>query len=165
MDASRLISILTFIAFIILITRLFKKLNRQVYPYRKRKYLLSVPERRFYEWLQVVLPDDVVVIPQVVLSNILVPNVNRRDFWKYQNKINRKTVDFVLFSLPYLEPLVAIEYDGRTHDRPDRRQRDIFVENALRNAGIEIIRIRHSNKLNYKAIEKLLLSTIDSVSS
>jgi very-short-patch-repair endonuclease len=36
---------------------------------------------------------------------------------------------------------LAIELDDRTHQRPDRRDRDTFVDRALATAGVPILRV------------------------
>ncbi len=159
-----ILGLLAFFIFFALKAFLSRGKRKEIYPYRKRQYLLTIPERRFFEWLNDILPEDVIVIPQVVMSNILETVIDRRYFWQYQNKINRKTLDFVIFALPYLEPLVAIEYDDRSHDIPERQARDFFVNNALRAAGIEILRVRHSNSLNYRMIKKQILAALKNAS-
>lgn len=59
-----------------------------------------------------------------------------------QNKIDRKHFDFVLIDAETTRPLLAIELDDRTHDRPDRRRRDGFVEAACDAAGLPLLRVR-----------------------
>lgn len=111
--------------------------------YVKKEFLLNIPERQFFEILQRLLPTDYVCYPQILLSNILSVKTAKSEFWKYQNKINRKTVDFVIFKKPYLQPILAIEYDGHTHDRSDRKNRDEFVNNIIHNSNLDIVHIKH----------------------
>jgi hypothetical protein len=111
--------------------------------YVKKEFLLNIPERQFFEILQRLLPTDYVCYPQILLSNILSVKTAKNEFWKYQNKINRKTVDFVIFKKPYLQPILAIEYDGHTHDRPDRKTRDEFVNDVIHNSNLAIVHIKH----------------------
>lgn len=124
--------------------------------YKKKEFLLNIPERKFFESIQQIIPDNYVVFPQVVLGSIINVNNSVRKFWTYQNKINKKTIDFVIFEKPYLRPILAIEYDGRTHDSPKRQKRDYFVNNTLKSAGIKIIHIRHGENIDFEAIKENL---------
>ncbi|MFA4941021.1 MAG: DUF2726 domain-containing protein [Patescibacteria group bacterium] len=124
--------------------------------YKKKEFLLNIPERKFFENIQQIIPDNYVVFPQIVLGSIVNVNNSVRSFWTYQNKINRKTIDFVIFEKPYLKPVLAIEYDGKTHDSPKRQRRDYFVNNTLKSAGIKIIHIRHSDNINFEIIKENL---------
>lgn len=108
---------------------------------------MNIPERRFYEQLLNIVPENYVVFPQVVLSSIVAVDTDRKSFWKWQNKINKKTLDFVLFDKKYIKPIAVIEYDGSTHYRKDRVARDEFVDWVLRTANIPILHFRHGKDL------------------
>lgn len=122
-------------------------------PFKRKDFLLNIPERKFFEGLQQIIPVEYVVFPQIVLSNIVKVSSSRKEFWTYQNKINRKTIDFVIFEKQYLKPIVAIEYDGKTHGRKDRQERDIFVNKVLESAGIKSIHISHQKNINFEEIK------------
>lgn len=126
----------------------------------KKDYLLNIPERNFFELLQRLLPVEYVCYPQIVLSSIVSVKTSKANFWKYQNQINRKILDFVIFTKQNLQPVMVIEYDGRTHDRRDRVERDNTVDNILKTAGINYIHIHHGdsnleNFINSEIIAKL----------
>ncbi|MFA6466562.1 MAG: DUF2726 domain-containing protein [Patescibacteria group bacterium] len=113
--------------------------------YFKKEYLLNIPERHFFEILQTLLPPEYVCYPQIVISSILnVRDKNR--FWYYQNKINRKTIDFVIFKKQYLEPVLAIEYDGWTHQKAGRIKRDNFVNEIIKKSNLSIVHIKHGEE-------------------
>lgn len=130
----------------------FLRREEKELPYKKRQFLLNIPERKIFEFLQTVIPINYVVFPQIVLSSIINTDTPQRSFWKYQNRINRKTIDFVVFERKYLVPVLAIEYDGRTHDRANRRSRDEFVDNTLRSSGIKILRIKHAENIDLESV-------------
>ncbi len=131
------------------------------FPYRKKEFLLSIPERKFFEELQKMISDNQSVFPQVPLSAIVSVYASRTRFWQYQNKINRKTLDYVIFEKPFLKPLLAIEYDGKTHDQPSRIKRDITVGKILDSAGIKILHVKHKQNIDFNdirnQIEEILL--------
>lgn len=60
---------------------------------------------------------------------------------KFRNQIDRKRVDFVLVDPATFATHTVIELDDRSHARPDRMQRDTFVEEMLAQAGIDLVRI------------------------
>jgi very-short-patch-repair endonuclease len=64
-----------------------------------------------------------------------------QQFRAYQNKIDRKHVDFVLCTSDDLAPVLAVELDDGSHERRDRRARDAFVDRALDIAGLPILRV------------------------
>ncbi|MCD4705961.1 DUF2726 domain-containing protein [bacterium] len=122
-------------------------------PFRRKDFLLNIPERKFFEELQQIIPADYVVFPQILLSTIVSVKSSRKEFWTYQNRINRKTVDFVIFEKQYLKPVIAIEYDGKTHNRSDRQGRDIFVNKVLESAEIKSFHIKHQRNINFEEVK------------
>ncbi len=127
--------------------------EKNVLPFKRKNFLLNIPERKFFEGLQQVIPSGYVVFPQIVLSNIVKTNSSRKEFWTYQNKINRKTIDFVVFEEQYLKPVIAIEYNGKTHGRSDRKRRDEFVNKVLESAGIKSLRIEHRKDVDFEEVK------------
>jgi very-short-patch-repair endonuclease len=121
-------------------------------PFKKKEFLLNVPERKFFEVLLQKIPTNYVVYPQVILSSVIQFNGYRQSFWKWHNQINRKTLDFVIFEKEYLKPIMAIEYDGSTHNREDRKERDEFVNNALTQVGIKVVHIKHFQSMDLDSI-------------
>ncbi|NMC51966.1 DUF2726 domain-containing protein [Candidatus Kuenenbacteria bacterium] len=132
---------------------IFLQQEEKVLPFRRKDFLLNIPERQFFEGLQQIIPAEYIVFPQIVLSNIIQVTSSKKEFWTYQNKINRKTIDFVIFEKQYIKPIIAIEYDGKTHNRSDRQERDDFVNMALESAGIKSLHIRHQKNINFEEIK------------
>lgn len=126
-----------------------------ILPYKRKEYLLNIPERKFFEQIQSILPEEYVIYPQVLLSSIIWVHGDKKSFRKRQNKINRKTIDFVIFERQYLKPIWAIEYDGKTHQKPDRAERDSFVDEVLQSAWISIHHHKH-NWWNFSAVEQFI---------
>lgn len=58
-----------------------------------------------------------------------------------QYKIQAKHVDFVLCD-DQLRAKFVIELDDSTHDRPDRIERDRFVDSVLTSAGYKVLHTR-----------------------
>lgn len=132
---------------------IFLKSNEEHLPFKRKDFLMNIPERKFFEELQKFIPDNHVIFPQVLLSSIVRVISSRKDFWKYHNKINRKTIDYVIFEKPYFKPVLAIEYDGKTHNKPVRIERDIKVRNILDSAGIKNFHVKHQKNINFEEIK------------
>lgn len=146
------------IAFIIFTILLEKDNNyeedEENLPYSKKDFLLNIYEKKFFIELEKIIPENYFIYPQVLLSNIVkVNNVSKKDFWYYQNKINRKIVDFVIFEKKSLTPFLVVEYDWTTHNKADRIERDLFVNEVLESAWIKIIHIKHSKNLDIENIK------------
>ncbi len=64
------------------------------------------------------------------------------------NRVASKSVDFVVIDLATGDARLVIELDDRSHDRPDRRERDALVDAALGVAGIPIARFRPGQRID-----------------
>ncbi len=122
-------------------------------PFKRKEFLMSIPERKFFEELIKNIPNNYVVFPQVVLSSIVETTAPRNEAIGWHNKINRKTIDYVIFELPYYKPVIAIEYDGKTHNYFNRKERDKEVKNILDRSGINNFHVQHSNNINFQEIK------------
>jgi hypothetical protein len=110
-------------------------------PYRARGPLLTPTENRFYRVLRKVLPLTVAVTPKVRLADIITCD---DPAWRagYGGKIAQKHVDFVLVDRGTTEVLLVVELDDRSHRHPKRRERDAFVDRALRRAQVPILHVQ-----------------------
>lgn len=117
-------------------------------PYRKRPYLFTLAERSFYEVLRRSIPPDYTLFAKVRLIDILTVPANSDSRYSYQNKINSKHIDFLLCSASTISPALVIELDESSHQRPDRVDRDDFLDSALAAAGLPILHIRARDTYN-----------------
>lgn len=78
------------------------------------------------------------IISQVLISGIVDVDLPKRfyAYWSYRSKINKKTIDFVLFNKESFKPEIAIELDDSSHLKKDRQKRDKFV-NELFGGGCD----------------------------
>ena len=79
---------------------------------------------------------------------------------KYQNYINAKHIDFVLCDPDTVRQLLAIELDDSSHQRSDRRSRDIFVDDALRAAGLPLLRVPARQSYNPAELQTRIQQSI-----
>lgn len=156
-----IIVITTVLILVILIILINKTpFGRQTLPYRKRTYLMHEREKQVFLMLMTAIPSGYVLFPQVVISSIVQATGSSHTYWHYQNQINKKTLDFVVFSLPDYVPVLAIEYDGHMHNTPKRQARDSFVNNVMLSVGIPILHISHTRNLNVAQIRNTLARII-----
>ena len=125
-------------------------------PYVKKPFLMNKNEFAFFKVLEQIIGDSYYIVPQVVLSNII--EVKAEGFWKkpYRTKIDKKTVDFVLFGKAGYTPHLVIELDGNSHLETKTIRRDEFVEDILHRSGIRIIRVKNANSYNLEEITELV---------
>lgn len=129
-------------------------------PYRKKSYLLTPSERKCYEALLEVLPPGFTLFPQLNIDKIIYTEIHR---YEHINRIDRKSVDFIICRKEYLTPTLAVELDDPTHLREERITRDEFVNRVFASAGLKLLRIHNSDlqdksKLKQSIAENLGIS-------
>lgn len=110
-------------------------------------HLMTPTERAFFTGLRkTAAKRGILTLAKVRLGDLIRAEEKDRGG---RAKVNQKHVDFVLCDAQTLGVIVVIELDDRSHDRPDRRRRDEFVDSALGMAGIPIrhVRVRRSTSL------------------
>lgn len=111
-------------------------------PYTRRRYLLTQAERDFFAVLRAAAPEGWYVFPQVRLANLVMLKKGTRNWKPHISRVAQKCVDFVLCDGADIGPRLVIELDDSSHDRPDRQDRDRFVDAALGAAGLPILHVR-----------------------
>jgi very-short-patch-repair endonuclease len=108
-------------------------------PFFKRKYLLNFSEKRFYDVLRRAA-EGLPVLAKVRLADLV--EADERHLRRKSNfdHVKAKHIDFVICDRA-LSPLVAVELDGPSHQRPDRRARDRDVDRILEIAELPILRV------------------------
>lgn len=114
------------------------------YPYRISDRFLSPSEHSFFLVTQKVLGSEFFVAPKVPLSEIFFIT-DHQDYNTYWNRINRKRVDFLVCDAVSMKPRFAIELDDSSHNRQSRIERDDFVNNVFKAAGMPLVRVSAKN--------------------
>ena len=106
------------------------------------RWLFSYNEKYAYTALKPIAEElGYIVFAKVRLLDLLEPKKGQKQYKAYFHKIQAKHVDFVLCN----QNLVAewiIELDDSSHDRPDRQERDRFVDEAVTSVGYKILHVR-----------------------
>ncbi len=150
-----------FVVIVIIITHFnFKETLKTEYgieklPYEKKTYLMTNAEREFFFVLERAVQGRYYIIPQVELSKIV--QVKKGEWhYKYKNKINLKSVDFVLFDKKYFTPQIVIELDELSHNTPERIKRDGFIDSLMKETGVRIEHIRTAKVYDFNEIIKII---------
>jgi hypothetical protein len=127
-------------------------------PFFRRKYLLSIAERRFHKVLcEVVFPNPVLAKVRLV---DLVDADKRHPLWlRNFRRICSKQIDFVVCDAA-LSPVIAIELDDSSHQRPGRRARDKDVDRIFALAAFPILHVPVQKKYSAAEIEQHLLAKL-----
>ena len=145
-------------AFILLFALLRILRPKDRYPYEKRD-LLTSNELEFYQVLYpIVCRHGWLLLMKIRLADIMAVRKGTEDYMAYFNKIKAKHTDFVFCNPETLEILAGLELDDPSHDRPERMERDVFVDNAYAAAGIPLIHVW--NPIDPEELENILLEVL-----
>ncbi|MEZ5592446.1 MAG: DUF2726 domain-containing protein [Gammaproteobacteria bacterium] len=135
--------LLALVLLIILIISGVMRGRRRRYPYQALPSLFSAAELRFLRALEKAVDKRVRIYAKVRIADVVrvSPKVDRSRFFRAFNAIACKHLDYVLCEAESCAILAAIELDDRSHDRPDRRKRDAFVDAVMQAAGIPLLHI------------------------
>jgi very-short-patch-repair endonuclease len=158
-----MIYLLVFIILIAILVAVFnsKIKEKEKLPYRKKNYLITEAETNFFKIIENVVGFDYYIFPQVTLSDLFFIKIRREDYQKYYNKINRKSVDFVLVDKKNMKPVLAIELDDSSHNNKSRKKRDSFVEEIFKDAEMPLLRIKCRGNYNTEEVKKMINEEIN----
>ena len=113
------------------------------YPYIRESALLTTYEQSFHRALLRVLDDQYQVYPKVGLATILSidPELPDRSLGAARERIEREIVDFALCERDGTGILGVIQLDPYTHQPDGRRRFDTFIDQALKAAGVPVVRM------------------------
>jgi hypothetical protein len=129
-------------------------------PYTKRESLLTKSELKFYRSLQQAVAGDWEIFAMVRIADLVRVQKGVTKYQSWLNKILAKHVDFVICDLATFNPLVAIELDDKSHNRPHRQQRDQLVNQIFESAEFPLIRVKIQSTYDVKKIRKTIESEI-----
>lgn len=129
-------------------------------PYLARGQLVTKSELKFYKSLSKAVQDDFQIFAMVRIADLLRVEKNNKHRRKWLNKILAKHIDFVLCDPGSLKPLVCIELDDISHQRPERIERDKFVNRAFKSAQLPLLRIPTQAEYRSREIRQLVESVL-----
>jgi hypothetical protein len=116
--------------------------DEEYFPFIKRVHFLDATEVAFYHALCEAAGEGVRVLAKVRLGNLFFPKTgdaaeNRRHYARIANKY----VDFLICDRWDMIPLLGVELDHSSDQRPERLQRDRFVTNIFEAANLPLMRV------------------------
>ncbi|MHB8974804.1 MAG: DUF2726 domain-containing protein [Pirellulaceae bacterium] len=115
-------------------------LGNEKLPYEKRASILTQSELAFYRALNEAVGGQWSIHAMVRLADLIQVRPTTPKSQSWQNRILAKHVDFLLCDRGTLEAKLALELDDATHQLPARKARDAFVNQALSDAGLPLLR-------------------------
>jgi hypothetical protein len=131
---------LSLIATLIFGPKKSQEISSDILPYKLRNNLLSAAEFSFYKVLETALQKRVEIQCKVRLADIFYTpyGTNVSHF----NRITGKHVDFLLCDMQTMKPILGVELDDASHFQPDRKARDIFVDEVFKVADLPLLHIQ-----------------------
>ncbi|OKU32146.1 hypothetical protein ACN79_25095 [Escherichia coli] len=120
--------------------------------WQRQKTLLTEREVSFMKGLfRIVDMKRWYLCPQVRVADIVQLNGNirprSRQWWQLFRMVSQWHVDVVIVERRSFSIVAAVELDDASHLRPERRRRDILLEEVMRQAGIPLLRSHDARKL------------------
>ena len=122
--------------------------EQRKYQYKKRGFFMTRAEHECYDALVSAVGSEYLIFAQVHLPTLVDNKVVGQNWRGAFRHISEKSVDFVLCDKAYISPKLAIELDDKTHERPERRDRDREVERILQGAGMPLLRLENHGRFN-----------------
>lgn len=106
--------------------------------YQRAKFLTQNEYRAYFALKEITDRRGLIICPKVRLLDIVEPKYGISNRKALLNRVMSKHVDFVVCT-PDMQIYAIVELDDVTHQRPDRIQRDKFVDSVLNGVGYPII--------------------------
>ena len=125
--------------------------------YHLRDDFLSPAERQFFHVLYQAVTPWAVICPKVRLGDIFYAQTpSKRQWYIARNKIERKHLDFLLCNPETMQPMLGVELNDSSHDRPQRKKRDRFVMELFDEAGLPLVGIRVQRQYDAEQLRRFL---------
>lgn len=124
-------------------------------PYIAQPSLLTKNELRFYSTLSRSIDwEEHTIMLKVRMWDVVdvAPHIKQK--FSYQTKIQAKHLDFVICDNDTFQPLLVVELDDRSHFSEDAKKRDQEKDEALRFAGIPIVRFMTGKDDKFDHVQK-----------
>lgn len=131
-------------------------------PYLKKDWFFSKAERSFYGVLLKAVDGQFHVFAKVRLLDLLYLPRGTQQQQTHRNRVQSKHVDFVLCDAVELRPMLVIELDDASHEEEERQDRDAFVDAALEQAGLPILRVTAKRVYQVEELRQAIRSQVTS---
>jgi hypothetical protein len=115
--------------------------------------VFSPSEVTFFRLLQEVTKDlPFIIFPKICLNHAI--SLPQKDKQKYT--LEDKFVDFMLCDKDTFQPIIVIELDDSTTNRPDSVTHDFLINRVLEEAEIKLIRINVQREYDADQIKDMI---------
>ena len=144
--------ILIVVLVLTLIAAVRQPVGIEKYPFRKNRYFLNDSEKKlFYALKDIATAHRLHVFAKVRMEDLFwLPDIYER--YRYRAMVRSRHIDFVLCDYANINPVLGIELDGPSHNLPERQERDRFVDDVFKDAGLPILHIPVADFYDPKAI-------------
>ena len=142
---------------------LLKSSKPSKYPaqYDKLPGLMTPAEKLFFTSLENAVAGQYRLFSKVRLADIIQVkgNPDRSAWQRAFNAIQSKHVDFLACDPQNMSIQFVVELDDSSHQRQNRRDRDSFVDQALKTAQIPLFRFQAKGSYSVKEIQNQMFET------
>jgi hypothetical protein len=128
------------------------------YPYQKQNKLFTPAERSFLGVLEQAVSDQYRVFGKVRLADVIEvkSGVSRSVRQSAFNRIQSKHLDYIVCDPRDLSIQFAVELDDSSHSQTKRKNRDAFVDQALRVAKVPLFRFPAKQAYSVREVRSVL---------
>jgi very-short-patch-repair endonuclease len=139
--------------------------EKKKYQYKRKNFFLTRAEHECFDALMAAVGNDYLIFAQVHLPTLIDNKVVGQNWRAAFRHINGKSVDFVLCDKAYISPKLAIELDDKTHERPERQERDVEVERILDEAGVPLLRLENKGRFDSSELSRQITVALNHAST
>lgn len=129
------------------------------FPYTRNERFLSPAESSFLAALRVAVAEEYEIFAKVRLLDVLSVKAGEGRQAAF-NRVQAKHLDFLLCDRMTSRPVLALELDDSSHQRPERRVRDAFLEEALEVIGLPALRCPVTRGYDPRELARLIKKTL-----
>lgn len=109
--------------------------------YARKASVLTKPEQKLYGALLLAVDDRYRVLPKVRLWDFLWLENDPPDRKQHLSRLSCRHVDFLLCTPGTLAPLMVIELDDSSHQRPEAQEADRYKDELFAHVNLPLLRL------------------------
>ncbi|OGK56462.1 MAG: hypothetical protein A2665_00770 [Candidatus Zambryskibacteria bacterium RIFCSPHIGHO2_01_FULL_46_30] len=134
---------LIILAVVVVVVVLISRISHREKPlaFKQRDRVMNSSEQALFINLQKVLGERFIILSKVRIEDfveVVRNGFDQRKVYGNRARIKSRHVDFLICEALTTKPVLAIELDGNSHYRQDRRERDNFVNELYSSIGLRV---------------------------
>jgi hypothetical protein len=109
--------------------------------FSRKASVLTKPEQRLYHSLLLAVKGDYRILPKVRLWDFIWLENDPPDRKQHLSRLSCRHADFLVCEPTKLEPLLVIELDDRSHQKPEAVESDRYKDELFAAAGLPCLRL------------------------